>query len=55
MTRKMIGFAAFIITCYGFLIENVVRYENIPGIAVTAIIAVLAGIGFKGHFEDLKG
>lgn len=55
MTRKMIGFGLFVSTGYLMLITNILRQELILDVIVSLVILVLAGIGLKGHFEELKG
>lgn len=53
--RKMIGLFAFVATCYLFLLTNIVRHENVTGIIISIIIFAVSAVGFKGHYNELKG
>ena len=55
MSRKILGFFAFVATGYALLLTNIVRQQSMVDVVVSVAIIVLAAVGLKGHYEELKG
>lgn len=51
----MIGFFAFVLTGYLLLLTNIWRQEHMMEVVISLAVIVLAAIGLKGHYKDLKG
>ena len=54
MSRKMIGFALFILTGAAFIVLSIMEASDPIYIGLLAIIGVFFAVGLTDHYKDLK-
>ncbi len=54
MTRKLVGFALFILTGAALIVLSIVEHSNPMYIGLLVIIGVLFALGLTEHYKDLK-
>ncbi|SCY49959.1 hypothetical protein [Alkaliphilus peptidifermentans] len=54
MTRKILGFLAFVATGVGLFVSTVMKESNFLFILLTLAIAGLYAIGLMDHYKELQ-